>query len=967
MDNANNYAVNSPYSKDSLTFFTVRKAMGDAKEQDCNMILQNTEQYAEQRRREIRSTKTEVVISGTGYYVSNSGDDNNDGKSPEKPWKTLDRVSNAALSCGDGVFFKRGDLFRGRLITQKGVTYSAYGEGDKPKIYGSRKNYAGCDFWKKTDTENIYVSSEAFDLDVGLIVFDSGREWCEKMSFGIKNYEWRGGEGFDGALKKDLQFHHNKEDKLIYLCSLKDPNTRGRECEIGFCEHCVSGDGNGVTIDNLCLKYIGAHGIGYGDTENLTVQNCELGWIGGSLQPCARIVRYGNAVEIYGACRNFTVENCYVYQCYDAGVTHQYFGNRPAFTGMYNVKYTKNLIEYCTYAIEWVNAQKEDNGIMKDIEFSHNLLLYSGEGWGVQRPYRHDSPFKGWQHTNRAESFIIYDNVATARDEKTHLVVLGCEKEEYVPALVGNLFVGVEGNFFGVYGRKENKPYVYTKEETPLLPGLAENIFSFIGKEELKMNTNDIICSNNPVDISKLSFPVTKEILADVDTANAQAVIDSVEKYSAKKRNAILETKTNVKITGKSYYVANDGDDVNDGLSPEKAWKTLAKVSETELKPGDGVFFKRGDLFRGQLKTQEGVTYSAYGEGEKPKIYGSEKNYAEDKSFWQKTEKENVYVSSETFDKDVGVMVFDGGKYYTFKQIEEFRGFDGELKEDLHMLHSKTDKHIYLYSVTDPNERFSETEISPGRSGICGNGSGVTIDNICLRYTGAHGIGYGNGTTGLTVQNCEIGWIGGMIQPSRAHENVRFGNGIEIYVGCRDFTVNNCWIYQCYDCGITHQYFQKRDDYVNMENIKYTDNLIEYCVYAIEYINAQEPEKGIMKDVLFRGNVMTHTGEGFGNTRPDHGEATVKGWHINNHAKNFIWYDNVIAATEKVYNSNLVMLCVGELKFMPAIVGNLFIGNYGSKFGFYGLSSNFPKERADYNEELAKREELSSNNFVFIK
>ncbi|MBR5307389.1 MAG: hypothetical protein IKU43_01345 [Clostridia bacterium] len=482
------------------------------------------------------------------------------------------------------------------------------------------------------------------------------------------------------------------------------------------------------------------------------------------------------------------------------------------------------------------------------------------------------------------------------------------------------------------------------------------------------MSTTNKICANNPVNPTALAYPVTEEILCGVDVKDAAAVMASVERYSDKKRKEILETKTDVIITGTSYYVANDGDDSNDGLSPEKAWKTLAKVSGAELSKGDGVFFKRGDLFRGQLKTQAGVTYSAFGCGEKPKIYGSEKNYAEDKSFWKKTDKENVYVSSDTFDADVGLLAFDNGKYYTFKQIENFRGFDGELREDLHMLHSKTDKHIYLYSVSDPNERFFETEISPGRAGICGNGNGVTVDNICLRYTGAHGLGYGNNTTGLTVQNCEIGWIGGMIQPGRAHENVRYGNGVEIYVGCKDFTVNNCWIYQCYDCGITHQYFQKRDEYVNMENIKYTDNLIEYCVYAIEYINAQPEEMGIMKDVLFRGNVMTHTGEGFGSTRPDHGEATVKGWHINNHARNFIWYDNVIEATEKVYNSNLVMVCVEKEEYMPAIVGNLFIGNHGSKFGFYGLTAEkFPKIKEDYTEELATREELKTNTFVFFK
>ena len=150
------------------------------------------------------------------------------------------------------------------------------------------------------------------------------------------------------------------------------------------------------------------------------------------------------------------------------------------------------------------------------------------------------------------------------------------------------------------------------------------------------------MCANNPVNPAALAYPVTEEILCGVDVKDAAAVMASVERYSDRKRKEILETKTDVIITGTSYYVANDGDDSNDGLSPEKAWKTLAKVSGAELSKGDGVFFKRGDLFRGQLKTQAGVTYSAFGCGEKPKIYGSEKNYAEDKSFWKKTDKENV-------------------------------------------------------------------------------------------------------------------------------------------------------------------------------------------------------------------------------------------------------------------------------------------------------------------------------------
>ena len=50
-----------------------------------------------------------------------------------------------------------------------------------------------------------------------------------------------------------------------------------------------------------------------------------------------------------------------------------------------------------------------------------------------------------------------------------------------------------------------------------------------------------------------------------------------------------------------TYYVANDGDNSNDGLSPSTPWRTIGKVN-TELNggvinQGDDIYFKRGDTF----------------------------------------------------------------------------------------------------------------------------------------------------------------------------------------------------------------------------------------------------------------------------------------------------------------------------------------------------------------------------------
>ena len=80
-----------------------------------------------------------------------------------------------------------------------------------------------------------------------------------------------------------------------------------------------------------------------------------------------------------------------------------------------------------------------------------------------------------------------------------------------------------------------------------------------------------------------------------------------------------------------TYYVdATNGNDFNDGLSPETAWKTIGKVNSMDFKPGDTILFKRGEIWREQLiipsSGTEGnpITFGAYGEGEKPKITGAD-------------------------------------------------------------------------------------------------------------------------------------------------------------------------------------------------------------------------------------------------------------------------------------------------------------------------------------------------------
>lgn len=77
------------------------------------------------------------------FYVSTSGNDNNNGLTPETAWQTLEKVSYSSFYPGDSVFFKSGDTFVGNLLvnssgTEENVIYfGKYGVGDKPIINAS--------------------------------------------------------------------------------------------------------------------------------------------------------------------------------------------------------------------------------------------------------------------------------------------------------------------------------------------------------------------------------------------------------------------------------------------------------------------------------------------------------------------------------------------------------------------------------------------------------------------------------------------------------------------------------------------------------------------------------------------------------------------------------------------------------------------------------------------------------------
>lgn len=77
-----------------------------------------------------------------------------------------------------------------------------------------------------------------------------------------------------------------------------------------------------------------------------------------------------------------------------------------------------------------------------------------------------------------------------------------------------------------------------------------------------------------------------------------------------------------------TYYISNSGNDLNSGLSPYTAWRTLDRVNSITPLPGDKILFNRGDKWVGTIKintsgTEDNpITFGSFGEGVAPVISG---------------------------------------------------------------------------------------------------------------------------------------------------------------------------------------------------------------------------------------------------------------------------------------------------------------------------------------------------------
>ena len=430
-----------------------------------------------------------------------------------------------------------------------------------------------------------------------------------------------------------------------------------------------------------------------------------------------------------------------------------------------------------------------------------------------------------------------------------------------------------------------------------------------------------------------------------------------------------------VSYCGTAYYVdAENGNDENDGLSPETAFRTAGQIDgiAMNLREGDAVFFKRGCIYYDACPTiVSGVTYSAYGEGAKP-ILTTSSNDANDPANWvlyyeegeqkiwhyQKTDFASVgwidfncsndlyaYPVYEYWSQETGYQYIENvyadydevadGSYsrnrygnLVSKEIHEMLTEDLTFVSRTHYMDSAgnwcSGTNLYLRcDEGNPAEVFDVIKFTAITYNQFGDplpgpvqaveATNATLDNLELSNGAQWGVG---GMDHSTIQNCEVSFIGNTVWFYNEWKPDETGHISVNYIGdgiykCVDgMTVRNNYVHHCCCVGITGELYGESADPVLDEWIV-DSNVVAYCGNSYIFQDGNGWVNLEMEGISVSDNYFAYAGQC---------EGILRWYNDFNGISIYGWDDT---GTSDVY------------KFLASkqhFTGNTVIGGYDSSF-----------------------------------
>ena len=396
-----------------------------------------------------------------------------------------------------------------------------------------------------------------------------------------------------------------------------------------------------------------------------------------------------------------------------------------------------------------------------------SVIELNGDGWNNGYVLRKSSDGTAWNNTeetiiqwsmNYSERFLVYISVETIKGHR------------YIYYTPSNSNGGLSSN--GRYIHHGLGSSSINGEWQTFTRDLEADLKEFESDNDIISVNAFLIRGNGKVDDIEMLKDKTNPVRASSIIEDYRSQIKSVtgikRELDQLAQDARTKTKVSIfgatrddgrssresEITGVKYYFSTSGKDSNDGLSPLKPKQTMKhmQIILRNLKPGDGILLKRGDVWKNYrsytnvLKNLTGAKkiITCYGTGPRPKL----SKYVEIRSSWIK--ESNGLWSTAYNGGEIGWLLIDSKAERVGLTLNDLI----VKKDKLRWYYDENSKKLYL-SVNPADKNI---KVSGGHGLAFGTDSAhnLVIDNLDIE--GANrGILIAATAIGVEITNCTLG------------------------------------------------------------------------------------------------------------------------------------------------------------------------------------------------------------------
>ncbi len=217
-----------------------------------------------------------------GYFVSPDGSDNNDGRSVESPWKSLEKVNASKFKPGDTIRFEGGRIFESNVLQyQSALLISDSGIPDSPIVYTS---YGGLRATIKADSIGImcsgkeYVEFRSINVSGSFNPFDQ-RNSTAYNNIGLWLINHNSVKKLRGIKIDSCKFSGLQTNAIsVSPLNERSPEAGGYDgLEITNCR--IDSIGHIGIIINWSASYL--HSLSSFPVTNISIRNCEISRVTG--------------------------------------------------------------------------------------------------------------------------------------------------------------------------------------------------------------------------------------------------------------------------------------------------------------------------------------------------------------------------------------------------------------------------------------------------------------------------------------------------------------------------------------------------------------------------------------------------------------------------------------------------------------------------------------------------------------